>query len=75
MNHNILSTSTLQSPSIAAGGFGPVVKDGYGLGYSIFANTLGLHITSYTPHGADLVESIGKSMYDIQDALEAGLKK
>lgn len=31
INHNILSTSTLSSPSVRAGGFGPVVKDGFGL--------------------------------------------
>jgi carnitine O-palmitoyltransferase 2 len=31
INHNIISTSTLTSPSVRAGGFGPVVKDGYGV--------------------------------------------
>lgn len=31
INHNIISTSTLTSPSVRAGGFGPVVKDGYGI--------------------------------------------
>lgn len=33
LNHIILSTSTLNSPAIFAGGFGPVVKDGLGIGY------------------------------------------
>lgn len=32
INHNILSTSTLSDPNIIAGGFGPVVNDGYGIG-------------------------------------------
>lgn len=32
INHNIISTSTLSSPAVWAGGFGPVVKDGYGIG-------------------------------------------
>ena len=32
INHIILSTSTLSSPAILAGGFGPVVPDGYGYG-------------------------------------------
>ena len=32
INHNILSTSTLSSPAIMYGGFGPVVPDGYGIG-------------------------------------------
>lgn len=32
INYNIISTSTLSSPAVQAGGFGPVVKDGYGIG-------------------------------------------
>lgn len=32
LNKSILSTSTLSSPSVMAGGFGPVVKDGFGIG-------------------------------------------
>lgn len=31
INYNILSTSTLSSPFVQAGGFGPVVKDGLGV--------------------------------------------
>lgn len=32
VNHNVLSTSTLSSAALLAGGFGPVVADGYGIG-------------------------------------------
>lgn len=32
LNYNIISTSTLTSNGLLAGGFGPVVKDGYGIG-------------------------------------------
>lgn len=32
INYNILSTSTLSTPILLAGGFGPVVSDGYGIG-------------------------------------------
>lgn len=32
LNYNVLSTSTLSSPVVIAGGFGPVVSDGYGIG-------------------------------------------
>jgi len=32
INHNILSTSTLSSDIVMAGAFGPVVKDGLGIG-------------------------------------------
>jgi carnitine O-palmitoyltransferase 2 len=31
INHNILSTSTLASPAVRVGAFGPVVNDGLGL--------------------------------------------
>ena len=31
MNHIILSTSTLNSPAIYAGGFGPMERDGLGV--------------------------------------------
>lgn len=32
INYNILSTSSLTSDYVWLGGFGPVVKDGYGIG-------------------------------------------
>lgn len=32
INHNKLSTSTLASPAVRIGAFGPVVRDGFGLG-------------------------------------------
>lgn len=31
-NHFTLSTSTITSPAVLIGGFGPVVDDGYGVG-------------------------------------------
>nr|XP_034173162.1 carnitine O-palmitoyltransferase 2, mitochondrial [Osmia lignaria] len=47
INHNILSTSTLSDPAICAGGFGPVVNNGYGIGYMIQDERLGAVVTSY----------------------------
>ncbi|CAF1164128.1 unnamed protein product [Rotaria sordida] len=47
MNHTILSTSTVASKHIAAGGFGPVVNDGFGIGYLIDDDQSGLLVTSY----------------------------
>ncbi|CAF4590901.1 unnamed protein product [Rotaria sp. Silwood1] len=47
MNHNVLSTSTVVSKHIAAGGFGPVVNDGFGIGYLIDDDQCGLLVTSY----------------------------
>jgi hypothetical protein len=40
--------SHTQSPSIMSGGFGPVTKDGFGVGYSLFEDELGLHITDFS---------------------------
>jgi len=47
LNHNILSTSTLSSPAIVLGGFGPVVRDGFGIGYGMDENHLRFNLTSY----------------------------
>lgn len=47
MNYNILSTSTVASKHISAGGFGPVVDDGFGIGYLIDDDQCGLLVTSY----------------------------
>jgi len=51
INHVILSTSTLSSPALLIGGFGPVVKDGLGIGYGVEDEQLGCIVTSYPPHG------------------------
>lgn len=40
LNKSILSTSTLSAPSVMAGGFGPVVKEGFGIGYVILLTVL-----------------------------------
>nr|CAD7266064.1 unnamed protein product [Timema shepardi]CAD7574110.1 unnamed protein product [Timema californicum] len=50
INHNILSTSSLTSTAVMAGGFGPVVKDGFGVAYTILDDMLGAVATSYLPH-------------------------
>ena len=47
MSHTILSTSTVASKHISAGGFGPVVDDGFGIGYLIDDDQCGLLVTSY----------------------------
>jgi len=47
INHNILSTSTLVSDAVQGGGFAPVVRDGFGVGYAVLDNAIGLNITAY----------------------------
>uniref|UniRef100_A0A182MZ77 Choline/carnitine acyltransferase domain-containing protein n=1 Tax=Anopheles dirus TaxID=7168 RepID=A0A182MZ77_9DIPT len=73
LNHNILSTSTLSSPALLAGGFGPVVKDGYGIGYNIQDGYLGSVVTSYKPHrnGREFVDCLRAAYEDISKVLTA----
>uniref|UniRef100_A0A182QK97 Choline/carnitine acyltransferase domain-containing protein n=1 Tax=Anopheles farauti TaxID=69004 RepID=A0A182QK97_9DIPT len=73
INYNVLSTSTLSSPALLAGGFGPVVKDGYGIGYNIQDGYLGSVVTSYKPHrnGSEFVECLRAAYDDITKVLIA----
>ncbi|XP_034655684.1 carnitine O-palmitoyltransferase 2, mitochondrial [Drosophila subobscura] len=47
INNNIISTSTLGSDALLAGSFGPVVKNGFGIGYSIQNEFAGAIVTTY----------------------------
>lgn len=46
LNHTILSTSNCGNPSLRLFGFGPVVQDGYGIGYIIRDNGVQYSISS-----------------------------
>uniref|UniRef100_A0A4X2KP52 Choline/carnitine acyltransferase domain-containing protein n=1 Tax=Vombatus ursinus TaxID=29139 RepID=A0A4X2KP52_VOMUR len=63
INYNILSTSTLNSPSVFLGGFGPLVPDGFGIGYNIYDYWLGCNITSYVERDLD------KFLLDLEGSL------
>lgn len=70
MNHNILSTSTLSSNTVLMGGFGPVVKNGFGVGYSVWKDRVGTVVTNYNGHSdgtgyVNCLESGLKKLYDI----------
>ncbi|KAI5636156.1 choline/Carnitine o-acyltransferase domain-containing protein [Phthorimaea operculella] len=71
LNKSILSTSTLSSPSVLAGGFGPVVREGFGIGYSAFADKLGAAVASYKAHNdsTQFVQALHKSFVDITKIL------
>lgn len=74
INHNILSTSTLTSPAIEGGGFGPVVADGYGLGYGVENDLMGFNVTSYGRQTDTFVDHIKRAVIEIRDVLEGGNK-
>ena len=73
LNHNIISTSTLSSNALLAGGFGPVVKNGYGIGYNIQDGFLGCVVANYNKetNGKDFVESLRKSYDQLADVIKA----
>lgn len=70
INHNIISTSTLSSSGLLAGGFGPVVKDGYGVGYNIQDDFLGCIVSNYKneSNGKEFINCLTKS-YDVLSKL------
>lgn len=72
INHIILSTSTLSSPALMLGGFGPVVRDGFGVGYGIQDDWLGCNVTSYPPDRdvRGFLECVRHSLEDIYCVLE-----
>lgn len=66
MNHFRLSTSTLNSENVAGGGFGPVVDDGYAVGYMVFDDFTGVVVISKPSNGVDsnLFSSVVQSVWD-----------
>ncbi|XP_063217851.1 carnitine O-palmitoyltransferase 2, mitochondrial [Bacillus rossius redtenbacheri] len=73
INYNVLSTSTLSSKAVMAGNFGPVVKDGFGVAYTILDDMLGAVATSYLPHqdSRAFIDSLKVSFQQIFDILNA----
>ncbi|XP_071561686.1 carnitine O-palmitoyltransferase 2, mitochondrial [Temnothorax nylanderi] len=71
LNYNILSTSTLSSPDVMVGGFGPVVPDGYGIGYMIQDKRLGSVVTSYegSRNASQYVQALAHAFKSIHDVL------
>ena len=72
INHINLSTSTLSSPALMLGGFGPVVRDGFGVGYGIQDDWLGCNVTSCPPDTdvRGFLECVKLSLEDIYSVLE-----
>lgn len=71
INHNILSTSTLNSPVVNIGGFAPVVPDGFGIGYAVHDNWIGCNVSSYPGRNArEFLQCVEKALEDIFDAIE-----
>lgn len=74
-SHWTLSTSNLTSPMIPSWGFGEVVEDGYGLGYSVNDNSLRFTITSVQGNTKHLKHYISESCIQVMECMEAGVKE
>lgn len=76
-NHYILSTSTLSTETVLIGGFGPVVADGYGIGYNVGEKKLGCIVSAYSDRRnvSEFVECLEKSLDDIYKIFENSSKK
>ncbi|XP_034482821.1 carnitine O-palmitoyltransferase 2, mitochondrial [Drosophila innubila] len=72
INYNIISTSTLGADTVIAGSFGPVVKDGLGLGYSIQNDMAGAIVTSYKgqAQGKEFIDSLESAFDTICTVIE-----
>jgi hypothetical protein len=72
LNHTILSTSNCGNPSLALFGFGPVVSDGYGIGYIIKDTRLHYAICSkhrQTRRYAATLESVLREMASLLEPI------
>ena len=72
INHIILSTSTLSSTSFGVGGFCPVVPDGFGLGYQIRQQDVGVCSSVYKKNAsmADLVSSLESTFNSLAQTIQ-----
>lgn len=73
VNHNILSTSTLVSPAVANGGFGPVVENGFGVGYATTDDQIGFMVSSWKPAAehSRFLKELRRALLEFKECLEA----
>jgi len=73
LNRNIISTSTLASPAVRIGAFGPVLPDGFGLGYQIWEGGLGCITATYRGKrdGAAFVDTCNGVFTDFQTIMDS----
>jgi len=78
-----LSTSTLASPALQGGGFGPVSRTSYGVGYGTDERGAHFHVMNYTkredgaPSGTvngAFVEGAESALKDFREAIAAAVK-
>jgi carnitine O-palmitoyltransferase 2 len=68
-----LSTSTLASPALEGGGFGPVSRTSYGVGYGIAEEGCQFHVTSYGLGSAEFCSALEASLRDVKQVIDDAL--
>ncbi|KAI6197967.1 Carnitine O-palmitoyltransferase 2, mitochondrial [Aphelenchoides besseyi] len=72
MSEFVVSTSTLTTETIVFGGFAPVVRDGFGIGYNVVGSKLGAVISTYEGQrdAKKFAENLEESLDTIRTCLE-----
>ncbi len=70
LNHTVLSTSNCGNPSLRLFGFGPVVQDGFGIGYIIRDNGIQYSISSKHRQTKRFASALKKALTDMGDLLQ-----
>jgi hypothetical protein len=65
LNHTILSTSNCGNPSLRLFGFGPVVQDGFGIGYIIRDNGVQYSISSKHRQTKRYASTLNQTLIDM----------
>lgn len=69
LNHTVISTSNCGNPCLRLFGFGPVVSDGFGVGYIIKDHQLSYSVSSKHRQTQRFVRSLGTALKEMQDVL------
>jgi carnitine O-acetyltransferase len=70
LNHTVLSTSNCGNPALRLFGFGPVVPDGFGIGYIIKDNAISYSVCSKRRQTQRYVQSLERCLNEIQALLQ-----
>lgn len=66
LNHTVISTSNCGNPSLRLFGFGPVVQDGFGIGYIIKDHGVQFSVSSKHRQTSRYVNSLENTMLDLK---------
>ncbi|KAI8391249.1 acyltransferase ChoActase/COT/CPT [Radiomyces spectabilis] len=70
MNHTVISTSNCGNPALRLFGFGPVVSDGFGIGYIIKEDGIAFVASSKHRQTQRFLDTLQKYLIDIQVMLQ-----